>query len=884
MMGDAVFYNKRKLCYTEESDFTDFKGIGRDPMYRRYDSIFNIIKCRIDKEYRGFLAQPDYRDGQINWYVDDWKEQPIPFDKLDAAGKSKYAEIKEKTLAHYRQVCSALPTDEMMILTAAIKDVEDQFVYCFDGKVSVVAWGMRPDTSKHAVDGRWVKGIEFTQRHSVIFDSGANGRLELPERRMMTREAGTRLTKKDIPVIIAKEGFKHIGWTPDPIGYEVKESVKFVARYEEEKVPSVPPIIPPAPESEPELPRFAQCLFLPGDHGSIKGGTTVRKQIDSLIDASDIPAVYAHKGYRFTGWDVSPLNAYVNGDLTFTAQYKQVEPWYARWYRSCKWLWWLLLALLLLFLFSWLFKGCDSFGCTSCHRQAILPDDEITAVDTINGKGDNGRIQNIVDDNGNLPAEGVVAPIVDEDGAQPPIEHNEGAPDVVANRLNIYFEEADADLNQWAKDFKDAYPTDGYQIIGYDPNVRMIQIQIPERQRNQLRESLPAKLPNHKFFVVDESIMSLMSVDASSGNRQNRGWHIKATGLEKAWAITKGSEDVVVAVVDDGIEIDHPMLEGRYYKAYNVYTQNRNLSKGEGHGTHVASLAAGSVEYLREGAAGVAPNVKIMPVQVFDNGMCTFSSLASGIMYAVHSGADVVNISVGPKFEGLRQLPLEQQREVARRFFKNEESVFRHIIKTANEKNVILVFAAGNDNVMTAILPECRTAGQTVNVAAVDVNIKATNFTNYSIGTNISAPGENIYSAFPSMSFKSLDGTSMAAPIVAGAIALMRSIKPDLTVGQAIGVLQKTGIPTDGNNRYVPPMLQIDKALSAVKSGDIPNASKEELSTDGCDTVAVGVGNSQRGQDKTYTIIDNETGETVTINSDSDDYNSISSMLKRFLP
>ena len=148
--------------------------------------------------------------------------------------------------------------------------------------------------------------------------------------------------------------------------------------------------------------------------------------------------------------------------------------------------------------------------------------------------------------------------------------------------------------------------------------------------------------------------------------------------------------------------------------------------------------------------------------------------------------------------------------------------MFRLIIRKANEKNVILVFAAGNDNIVTAILPECRSA-QTINVAAVDHNIRATGFTNYSVGTNISAPGADIYSSVPGGGFRSAQGTSMAAPIVAGAVALMRSIKPDLTVGQAIGVLQKTGIPTDGNNRYVPPMIQIDKALEALRSGDIPS-------------------------------------------------------------
>ena len=80
-----------------------------------------------------------------------------------------------------------------------------------------------------------------------------------------------------------------------------------------------------------------------------------------------------------------------------------------------------------------------------------------------------------------------------------------------------------------------------------------------------------------------------------------------------------GDPNFVVAIIDDGIDVNHNMFKGRFFKAYNVFTQNRALSPGQGHGTHVAGLAVGSTEFYPEGAAGVAPKCKIMPVQVFDN-------------------------------------------------------------------------------------------------------------------------------------------------------------------------------------------------------------------------------------------------------------------------
>ena len=325
-----------------------------------------------------------------------------------------------------------------------------------------------------------------------------------------------------------------------------------------------------------------------------------------------------------------------------------------------------------------------------------------------------------------------------------------------------------------------------------------------------------------QFFAnrSDEAGGSTLGNISSAQNAELKGWHLKAIHAQESWSISKGSPDIVIAIVDDGIDTEHPMFSGKFYNGYNVFTQNRELSCGQGHGTHVAGLAAGSLQFVSDGVAGIAPDCKIMPVQVFDNGMCTFSSLASGIMYAIHNGANVVNVSIGPSFNGLDQLPLEEQQKIAKSYFKNEERVFRHIIKVANDKNTVIVFAAGNDNVMTAILPNCRETNNTINVSAVTPDLKAADFTNYSVGSNVSAPGVSIYSSFPKKTFAMLDGTSMAAPIVSGAVALALSIKPDIKVEQIIGTMQQTGEQTD---RYIPPMLILDKFLEAVKNGNIAN-------------------------------------------------------------
>ena len=929
-MERATFYNKRMLCYTEDTDFTDYQGIGSDPMYRRYESVFSVVKNNIDERYQSLLAGSYYEDGVISWYVDEWTDIPVCFTELEGAEKVKYAQIKEETLLHYKQKMQQMNAEDFAILSGALKYINDEFIYCYDNKITLVAWGMRPDTSKHLDSGSWIKGLKIEEKCKITYDTGTHGKLALPIGKVINRKKGYKLTSKDIPDIVAEEGYSFVGWSPVALGYEVEKDCVITALYNEQPKISIQEEIPPIIQDETvkvyfdvnskgviegidsidcikghvlkpsEIPIVhankgfsflrwnpnisqpiladtifiaeyeqdqVRCRFDAGNNGTIKGKSEFSKPLGTAFNHEDIPIVTPNRGYKFMGWDTSPFGI-LDRDKTFKAQYEENIPWYRRMWlwltgSGClKWLLWALLFILLILLLSYLLRGCGGINHYDRDRfvTPIFDDHTVVPIERIHGKDgierdNNGTIGSIIGDDGNLPQSGIVAPIIGDGGEEPIIIHNQGAPDVIGNRLNIYFDSEDADLNQWAKDFKKVYPSDEYQIIGYDENVRMIQIQIPENQRNIIREEINAKIPNQEFFVVDESIMTLNGRVSRNQNDLNKGWHLKATNVKQAWGITMGSPEVVVGIVDDGIDSNHKMLQGRIYKAYNVFTQSRTLGIGEGHGTHVAGLAVGSEEYYDNGAAGVAPRCKIMPIQVFDNGICTFSSIASGIMYAIHNGADVVNVSITPSFQGLDQIPLSEQQKIAEGYFKNEERVYRHIIRTANKKNVILVFAAGNDNIMAAVLPGCRAVEKSVNVAAVTPEFTASNFTNYSVGTNISAPGVDIYSSYSNNSFEILEGTSMAAPIVSGAIALMRSLKSDFTVEQAIGILQQSGRNID---KYIPPMLLIDKSLEALRNGITNDAE--------------GISNESR---ENAFSLDNSTDDN------SDNYSALQSMLEQ---
>ena len=850
-MAKYSIYGKRKLCYTNLTDYTDYQGIGHDPLYKRYDSVMAVVRQHIPAEYHHFLAQPLYsvEEDTIEWYIENWQTDPVRMNQLSGPEKEHYDKILEQTLQVYRSCLDHLEGEDRFILSGALKYIDNAVIYCYADKVALVAWGMRPDTKKHIVKGAVIHDFVIEKQFTVSFDAGIHGVLANALSAHIKRKEGFIINRHDLPTVVPNEGFLFDRWEPQPIDHKVMDDVCFHAIYK--------------PEPKPEVVEPAQVITaIEPEHED-----TPTPEATDQYEEPDTATEYATNSYE---------------SATEETICEQPIPWYRRlwnWLRSEKVMKWIKRILLLLLII--LLLVVISRSCTSCERETneVVPVNTITTPDGKviddnrpahriggdNGKGSdkgsdqgsnqgNGGDKNqggdkgngsgssgnggsggsqpgqggsgggkrpgsqdgITDNKGQLPKDKslIVAPIMGDDGTPPPVHKQPGKPDIIANRLNLYFEDDDADLQAFASEFKSIYADEKYQIIGCDDKVKFIQIQIPEEEREQIRQALPQQFTDFSFFIVDESLF--MGAQHNAQRSSSAGWHLNAIHAHQAWQITQGDASVVVAVVDDGIDHAHPIFGNRFVRPYNVFTQNNSLSLGSGHGTHVAGLAAGSTRYLEHGVAGMAPGCSLMPIQVFDNEFCTFSSVTSGIMYAIHQGADVVNISIGPSLQGISQLPVDKQRQIAESLFKNEEKVWQKIISVANHRNCILVFAVGNDKILASIPPENR-IGKSVNVAAVDKRLLPAQFSNYGDGANISAPGIDICSSFPTSTFKSMDGTSMAAPIVTGTVALMKSLNPDITVEEVIRVLQHTGEPT---HRILPPMIRADRALQLVKSGD----------------------------------------------------------------
>lgn len=834
-MDIHTFKGKRKIGVTDINDFTDFQGIGRDPLYKRYVSVGNLIDKVIDPKYAHFLAVPDYdaENGEIKWYVDIWNETPERLKDLPSDKRARYEKIKEETLGHYKKTLDHLSGEDLQIMACALRYINEDFIYCADGKVYAVAWGMTPDNAKHITMGELVHEAPTRIKIDLTFLAGENGKFLNGEDKMVVSvPQGCVINELDLPAVEGNEGFEFSGYYPNPLGQTATAPMEFKATYRT-AAPSgpVPPVAPPEPI---EPPRQATVRFDPGPYGTLTGADVIMKPLGSSIIPPEVPTVTPMKGYEFTGWSFNPLNAIISADTTFTALYnkKKAYPWW----------WWLigallaiLLALLILFLTGTL-KGCGGPKLIN----GIYPVEEfIIRGDTIE---DNGVVRPIA--GGKLPRdrEFVTAPVRGEDGEMAKIIREPGLPPRFAQRLILFIEDSNAGVDELAEAFKRVYPGDNYSVIGFDRYVKSINIQVPEAERETIKAEINQKIPNINFIVFDETVYDIRQAAGSRPAQASpKGWHLDAVRAAEGWQITKGSPSVVVAVVDDGIDASHSMFGNRITKPYNVYRHSNQLGKGIGHGTMVAGLAVGSLQYQGQGAAGIAPDCGLMPVQVSDNGEVPLSAMISGIMYAAHQGADVINVSIGPQLQGLNILPINDQVEISQTQFLKEQRLWKKVCEVAASKNSILVFAAGNDDILSSIPPENRNSTCCV-VGAVDEHLYPTNFTNYGYCTDISAPGTDIYSSYPVNGFNSMDGTSFSAPIVSGAIALMRSLNKNLTVKQANDVLYRTGKGVFG---FMPPMVQVPLALKAVKDGDLSRGPDRPFN--GVPETAV-----PRGQDDPY--------------------------------
>ena len=351
--------------------------------------------------------------------------------------------------------------------------------------------------------------------------------------------------------------------------------------------------------------------------------------------------------------------------------------------------------------------------------------------------------------------------------------------------------------------------------------------------REELAKKLPrAKLKDNQIFekIITFNDVSAQSVpnteyfgahspvyrNSSSGRSFPHLDQIEALGLSHL------GEGVVIAVVDTGVYYNHPHLSPNIftnpreshgsqgnnrdddgngfkddYAGWDFYNGDAYPIDDNGHGTHVAGLAAST--YM-----GVAPKAKILPVKVMSSsGSGDLGTITAGIIYAIERGADIVNLSLGGG---------------ATTVITNEIRELINSVKFANSKDTLVVAAAGNGgndgvgdcNDESPVYPANIQSENMLTVASVDRYNRMTNYSNFGAGSvHVAAPGGDQFTGYlyapaiahcrgrcssSNVPYVGMQGTSMAAPVVAGMAAVLKGAKSNLSPNQMRNFIMKNGI------------------------------------------------------------------------------------------
>jgi serine protease len=289
--------------------------------------------------------------------------------------------------------------------------------------------------------------------------------------------------------------------------------------------------------------------------------------------------------------------------------------------------------------------------------------------------------------------------------------------------------------------------------------------------------------------VVPDVVVSIdawPSTDGTPNDPYYGGFQadLARTRMPEAWSITTGSRSTIVAVLDTGFTPHSDFDSSAIVHPRNVIAGTTNVTDGHGHGTHVTGTIAARANN-GAGIAGIAPNVSLMPVKVLgDNGSGLMSHALMGVDWARTHGASVINLSLGAHMTPTQAAP------------------FRSVFDEAISAGVVIVAAAGNDgsnnvsDVYPAAFPGVLAVGSTTNSDA------RAGYSNAGPHNFISAPGSSILSLDnDGQHYVSMSGTSMATPHVVGAVALLRSRYPAMTVGRVAEILCVSAVDLGASGR-----------------------------------------------------------------------------------
>ncbi len=322
-------------------------------------------------------------------------------------------------------------------------------------------------------------------------------------------------------------------------------------------------------------------------------------------------------------------------------------------------------------------------------------------------------------------------------------------------------------------------------------DVDAIMAELSKNKDLEYVEKVPMDYPD---FVPNDSLYNL-AVGTSNWN-----WHLDVIHAEQAWDMNMGSADIQVAIVDNAVWVDHPDLENKIVLSTDVTAVSGNSNPpttgdpGDwSHGTHCAGLV-GAETNNGIGVASIGNHVSLIGVKASTNNSPGYITHGyAGVQWAANNGADVVSMSWGGT--GYSQTN-------------------QNLLTSVYNMGVVLVAAAGNENSTAPHYPS--SYDNVISVASTNEDDEKSDFSNYSTTVDVSAPGgygtsgpqglmSTTYEETSYGYYNTYFGTSMACPLTAGLVGLIRSVNPDLTPAEVENILKSSCVNIDtipGNANY----------------------------------------------------------------------------------
>jgi thermitase len=258
------------------------------------------------------------------------------------------------------------------------------------------------------------------------------------------------------------------------------------------------------------------------------------------------------------------------------------------------------------------------------------------------------------------------------------------------------------------------------RAVGQVPALGVQRLTVPEGQEL----AIITALQHHPLVEYAEPNYIIRAILTPNDPYFSSQWGLTKIGAPQAWDFTTGSSDLIIAIVDSGIDLDHPDLSGKIIWGYDYVNGDWVPDDDYGHGTHVAGIAAAQTNN-GTGVAGVSWGARLMALKVLNAwGNGTYANTASAVTYAADNGAKIISLSLGGDYDS---------------------STLRNAVIYAHNAGCVVVAATGNDN--GPVLYPAK-YGEAFAVAATDSSDQRYWGSNYGPEVDVAAPGVNIYSTY----------------------------------------------------------------------------------------------------------------------------------------